>query len=209
MKRFQPRLTYANVVATLALFLVLSGGAAYAATKLAKNSVGTKQIKNNSITTAKIKNGAITGAKVQLSSLGTVPSAAQATTAANAVNATHADNASVADAIASPEPLRAVGQPGQPPFAPAWKNTGLGTAAVAFYKDREGVVHLQGTASGSGTEELIFTLPAGYAPAETEYFPSISSSGAFAIVRISPTGEVMGTDEFRAHLDGITWRAGL
>jgi hypothetical protein len=204
----KPKLTYANVVSTLCLFLLLGGSAAYAATKLAKNSVGTKQIKNNSITAAKIKNGAITGSKVQLSSLGTVPSAAQATTAANATNAAHADSASVADAIAPPEALRAVGRPGQPPFAPAWENTGLETAPVAFYKDREGVVHLQGTASGNGTEELILTLPAGYAPAANEYFPSIGSSGAFSVVRVSPTGEVVGADKSRAHLDGISWRAG-
>ena len=35
----RPRLSYANVVSTLCLFLLLGGGA-YAATKLAKNSVG-------------------------------------------------------------------------------------------------------------------------------------------------------------------------
>lgn len=47
------RLTYANVMATLAVFLVLAGGA-YAATRLPKNSVGTKQLKNGSITLAKL-----------------------------------------------------------------------------------------------------------------------------------------------------------
>jgi hypothetical protein len=46
-------LTYANVAATLALFLAL-GGAAYAATQLPKNSVGTKQLKSGAVTAAKI-----------------------------------------------------------------------------------------------------------------------------------------------------------
>ncbi|HSS37862.1 MAG TPA: hypothetical protein VLT58_03740 [Polyangia bacterium] len=46
-------LTYANVAATLALFLAL-GGAAYAATQLPKNSVGTKQLKAGAVTAAKI-----------------------------------------------------------------------------------------------------------------------------------------------------------
>jgi hypothetical protein len=46
-------LTYANVAATLALFLAL-GGAAYAATQLPKNSVGTKQLKKGAVTAAKI-----------------------------------------------------------------------------------------------------------------------------------------------------------
>ena len=65
MKRFLPRLTYANVVSTLCLFLLLGGGSALAATQLAKNSVGTKQIKKNAVATAKIKNGAITTKKIK------------------------------------------------------------------------------------------------------------------------------------------------
>jgi hypothetical protein len=46
-------LTYANVAATLALFLAL-GGAAYAATQLPKNSVGTNQIRKEAVTAGKI-----------------------------------------------------------------------------------------------------------------------------------------------------------
>jgi hypothetical protein len=79
----RPRLTYANVMATVAVFIAL-GGASYAAFKLPKNSVGSKQLKKNSVTTAKIKKEAVTGAKVKLSTLGKVPSAARADSAANA-----------------------------------------------------------------------------------------------------------------------------
>jgi hypothetical protein len=50
---FARRLTYANVVATLALFVAL-GGSAYAATQLKKNSVGTRQLKNGAVTEAKL-----------------------------------------------------------------------------------------------------------------------------------------------------------
>jgi Collagen triple helix repeat (20 copies) len=46
-------LTYANVAATLALFLAL-GGAAYAATQLPRNSVGTAQLRKEAVTAAKI-----------------------------------------------------------------------------------------------------------------------------------------------------------
>jgi hypothetical protein len=46
-------LTYANVAATLALFLAL-GGAAYAATQLPRNSVGTAQLKREAVTAGKI-----------------------------------------------------------------------------------------------------------------------------------------------------------
>ena len=62
--KFRPRLSYANVVSTLALFLVVAGGSAFAATQLAKNSVGTKQLKKNAVTSAKIKANAVTGAKI-------------------------------------------------------------------------------------------------------------------------------------------------
>ena len=60
------RLSYANVVSTLALFLVLSGGAAYAAHRyLTRKSVGTAQLKSNAVTTAKIKANAITTRKIK------------------------------------------------------------------------------------------------------------------------------------------------
>jgi hypothetical protein len=71
-------LTYANVVASLALFLVLSGGAAYAASQLAKNSVGTKQLKNGAVTQAKISAAAQTALKGATGSKGEVgPKGAQ------------------------------------------------------------------------------------------------------------------------------------
>ena len=62
--RFLPRLTYSNVVATLAIFIAL-GGISYAATNLAKNSVGTKQIKKNAVTAKKIKKNAVTSKKIK------------------------------------------------------------------------------------------------------------------------------------------------
>ncbi len=88
----RPKLTYANVMSTLAVFLVLSGGAAFATTQLPKNSVGSKQLKKNAVTTATIKNGAVTGEKVNLSTLGTVQNAANANHAMNADTATDAAN---------------------------------------------------------------------------------------------------------------------
>jgi hypothetical protein len=58
MPKLRPGLTYANVIATLALFIALGGGA-YAALKLPKNSVGSKQIKKNAVTSKKVKNGSL------------------------------------------------------------------------------------------------------------------------------------------------------
>ena len=62
------RLTYANVLATLALFLAL-GGTSYAVTALPSNSVGTTQLKKNAVTAVKIKSNAVTGSKVKNGSL--------------------------------------------------------------------------------------------------------------------------------------------
>ena len=80
----RPRLTYANIVSTMALFLALGGGA-YAAATLPKNSVGTTQLRKAAVTRAKIRNNAvdrskvadrsITGADVKESTLTIVPSA--------------------------------------------------------------------------------------------------------------------------------------
>lgn len=114
MRTIRRKLTYANVMSTIAVFLLLGGATALAATKLAKNSVGSNQIKKNAITTAKIKNnavteakinsnaisgakianaavtgvkvanGSLTGANINLSTLGTVPSATTANSASSA-----------------------------------------------------------------------------------------------------------------------------
>ena len=54
-------LSYANVMSTLAVFLLLGGATAYAA----KQKIGANQIKSSAVTTAKIKNGAVTSPKLK------------------------------------------------------------------------------------------------------------------------------------------------
>ena len=61
----RPKLSYSNVVSTLALFIAIGGASAFAASQLSKNSVGAKQLKKNSVTSAKIKKNAVTGAKIK------------------------------------------------------------------------------------------------------------------------------------------------
>lgn len=80
MTSIRKRLTYANVMSSIAVFLVLGGATAFAASKIGSNqlkanSVTTAKIKKNAVTTAKIKKNAVTGAKVKESTLGEVPSA--------------------------------------------------------------------------------------------------------------------------------------
>jgi hypothetical protein len=58
LSRPRPRLTYANVTATLALFIAL-GGSSYAALQLPKASVGPKQLKKNAVSSPKVKPGSL------------------------------------------------------------------------------------------------------------------------------------------------------
>lgn len=107
MSRIRPRLSYANVIATLALVVAVGGTTAYAANQLGKNTVGPKQLKKNAVTTAKVKDGAITAAKVKsgdltgaqinASTLGTVPTALHAISAERAAGADHAGSADKVD----------------------------------------------------------------------------------------------------------------
>jgi hypothetical protein len=87
--------TYANVIATLALFFALAGGS-YAATQLAKNSVGPTQLRKSAVTGRAIKDNAVKGADVDESSLAKVPSAKAADRATSAATATSATTAGTA-----------------------------------------------------------------------------------------------------------------
>jgi hypothetical protein len=108
VKQIRQRLTYANVMSSIAVFFILGGATAFAATKIGSgqlkaNSVLTGKIKKEAVTEGKIKNGAITtskiadkavtGAKIDPVGLGIVPNATNATNAINAQNAQNAQNA--------------------------------------------------------------------------------------------------------------------
>lgn len=70
LKRIASKLTYANIVASLALFLALSGGVVWAsgkigANKLKANSVTAGKIKRNAVSAGKIRANAVTAAKIK------------------------------------------------------------------------------------------------------------------------------------------------
>lgn len=60
MRAVMQRLSYANVVATVALFLALSGGVVWAAGK-----IGSRNLKANAVTAGKIKRNAVTNSKIR------------------------------------------------------------------------------------------------------------------------------------------------
>jgi hypothetical protein len=85
------RLTYANVVATLALFIAL-GGTSVAASTLISGS----KIKKASIPGDRLKKHTLTSTQVNVAKLGTVPAASHASTADSAGHASTADTATSA-----------------------------------------------------------------------------------------------------------------
>jgi hypothetical protein len=68
LSRVRARLTYANLVATLALFIAL-GGSSYAALNLPKNSVKARQIAKNAVGSSEIKARAVRTSEVRDGSL--------------------------------------------------------------------------------------------------------------------------------------------
>jgi len=104
VKQIRQRLTYANVMSSIAVFFVLGGATAFAATKIGANelkansvltgkivkeAITAGKIKNNAIISSKIADSAVTGAKVSDGSLtaadlkaGTIPAPVNAYTKA-------------------------------------------------------------------------------------------------------------------------------
>jgi len=93
-------------------------------------------------------------------------------------------------------------------FQNFWHNFAAGYAPAGYYKDSAGIVHLQGVIAG-GTDtsvNIIFTLPVGYRPKNTEMFTAYSSSG-FSSVWIEPDGVISfrsGANSFFS-LSGISF----
>ncbi len=217
----------AMIVALVALVCALTG-TAWAA--LGKNSVGSKQLKSNAVTTAKIKKeavtakkvkkGTLTGTQINLAKLGTVPSA------------TNAAHATLADSIPPAEATHLIGSSGQPGFESGSFNygstEGINLQPAGFYKDHEGIVHLQGLVKvgATGTLGKMFTLPPGFRPANNtllfvnvfcsnlaeecageETSPVIIGGSNVNLSGVDLSGGVIASKETAVSLDGVTFRA--
>ena len=139
------------------------------------------------------------------------------TNGANGTNGTNGTDATIPPV----EERHVVGQAGQPGFQAPW-TTSMGFAAPTFWKDRDGVVHLEGDSFRSGGPntafETIFTLPASYRPASNLRFtvPTVNSgvggdTATFTTLRIQPNGqvapEVPNISGGTLTMDGVTFRA--
>jgi hypothetical protein len=230
-RAIRERLTYANVVATLALFLVLSGGVAIAAT-------GGSFIlgKPNSASSTSSLSAATNGKALQVTNMGTGAAAtALGLNTANGhppftvssgarvanLNADKLDGLSSAAFVkTASEPVHVVDAPGEPGFQNNYTNYGSGFSTVGFYKDSTGIVHLRGTLkklSGTFDGSAVFTLPAGYRPPQILSLPAATDSGSGAL-QIGTDGSVVvycwtgpcttGGGGVGIGIDGLTFRTG-
>ncbi|HYJ21281.1 MAG TPA: collagen-like protein [Solirubrobacterales bacterium] len=143
MRALRSKLTYANVISTLCLFLVLGGGAAVAATQLTKNSVGTKQIRNGAITGPKIKRASIEATKLTPLAISTLDGQKGAKGAKGATGARGATGAKGDRGATGPQ--GAQGVPGNPgAFA-----TVLVNPSVGFQGSHPGFTAVERAATGA------------------------------------------------------------
>jgi hypothetical protein len=220
------RLTYANVVASLALFIAL-GGVAWAAATIKSGDVVDNSLKSVDLKDGKGVQGAdvvpdsLTGGAIDESSLNEVPSAQDAETL---------------DDKDSGE-FQAVGSDGWTTLPPApagqfcgWSNYGGEFADAAYFRDQEGIVHLRGlvravdgsnVACGNGSSSDwrindINPLPLGYRP-EDRVMSTVSSNDKPGRVDVTANfGFVVMENNYPTfadakqwlQLDGISFRCG-
>ena len=173
-----PRLTYAGVTSTLALFIALGGGA-YAAATLPANSVGSKQIKKSSVERAKIKNNAIDGSKVldnsltgddvKESTLAKVPFAAVADNATNATNATHAALSAGLDKLTYKSAVGATQAPGVTVAATAVCDPGQRVVGGGVHVDNPNVAFFDDSYPDAGGTAWTGRLDADFSGATTTF----------------------------------------
>jgi hypothetical protein len=104
LKQLQARLSYANVVATIALFLALGGASALALDQLPGRSVGAAQLRPGAVTAQKIRKHAVTAPKIEAAAIKSGKLANGAVKEAKLANASVTDQ-KLADGAVSTEKI--------------------------------------------------------------------------------------------------------
>lgn len=207
-------ISYANVMSTIAVFLALGLGGAWAADQLAKNSVKSKQVKNESLKSKDLKDGkAVTGADIKDESVGSAD--VQALVASEPMAPLALSNGGEGDCVWAPAPILI------PPVTPTSGRNAVGDVIL------EGVVFSAAAAGGDatcdtgatpeGVEDLTaFVLPPSQRPASTKVYIGSGStvivtgaSGAVVSPGIAiPAGAVLSPGGSGGiALDGISFPA--
>lgn len=212
-------------MSSLAVFFILAGATAFAASKkiganqIKANSIKTGKIVKEAVTAGKIKKGAVTESRIADGAVTTNKIADNAVTTPKIANdAVTGDkvnestlgavpNATTAANLQKPEAFHNIGTSGQPGFENGFTNFGGSFETAGFYLDRQCVVHLKGVVTGA--ENIAFTLPVGFRPAEST-FAAIPATGEHGDVEIRTDGTVeldsatAGVKNFG--LSGVTFR---
>lgn len=209
----------ATVIACIALFAAL-GGVSYGfatgsidSREIKNGDVRTQDIRNNSIRTGDLRNNEVRGIDVRNGTLRARDIAPNTITddqideskLQRVPDAARLEGRPASDFAASrSEPVRILGEDGQPSLQSGFGAAGGDALEPGFWKDPLDVVHLQGgtTHAGPSPGQLIFTLPSGYRPSGTAVF---AVSGG--TVRVESDGSVRVGDGDELSLDGIAFRA--
>jgi len=102
-----------------------------------------------------------------------------------------------------------IGSGSDPAFQNSWVNFGSGFTGATVWKDPNGLVHLEGMVkSGTvGASGVIFTLPDGWRPQTTKYFPTISN-GVIGTLEIQSDGDciALAGSNVSFSLEGVTFQ---
>ena len=218
MKQIRKRLTYANVMSTLAVFLILGGATAFAASRkiganqLKANSIKTGKIVKEAVTAGKIKKGAITESRIADGAVTTNKIANDAVTTDKIANDAVTTDKIANDAVTGDKVKEST--LGQVPSA--------ATATNAENLQAPEALHLVGTAGQppfqngftnfggefekvgfyldrqcvvhvqgvtTGESDIAFTLPVGFRPAEAT-FSAVPATAETGHVEIKTSGTV-------------------
>jgi hypothetical protein len=205
-------LTYANVMSSIAVFLVLGGGA-YAATQLPKNSVGTRQLKKNAVTSAKVKDGSLLAKDFKSGQLPAGPKGAAGPQGPKGDTGPQGPQGEKGDPGPA-EPLSFTALP----LSSGWEDGHLNTNSAGYAKDGFGVVHLRGgVRRSSGSGNVVGRLPAAFHPPVNVFTVTWGYLSRPAFIQITPDGYIYvfdqdgGSDTNASKftsLEGVTFAAG-